>query len=142
VINGKRRIGKEKSENACVATAWFLTRILTRLAEIMLRRGKRRIPLADHSMVEAKAHVLYGRLTDFDLWYTTPPSMPRRSASTASRRPYASSISGFVSRRLQPSFLNSREASGTMDVRKKKVLAFYLRMDVTFKNLGGYVHFW
>lgn len=47
-----------------------------RLAEIMLRRGTRRILLADHTKVGAKAHVVYGRLTDFDIWYTTPSINP------------------------------------------------------------------
>jgi DeoR family transcriptional regulator of aga operon/DeoR family fructose operon transcriptional repressor len=47
-----------------------------RLAEIMLRRGSRRILLADHTKVGAKAHVVYGRLSDFDVWYTTPKINP------------------------------------------------------------------
>ena len=47
-----------------------------RLAEIMLRRGARRILLADGTKVGAKAHVIYGRLTDFDIWYTTPKISP------------------------------------------------------------------
>jgi len=47
-----------------------------RLAEIMLRRGARRILLADHTKVGAKAHVAYGCLSDFDIWYTTPRINP------------------------------------------------------------------
>ena len=47
-----------------------------RLAEVMLRRGERRILLADHTKVGAKAHVVYGRLSDFDVWYTTPKIDP------------------------------------------------------------------
>jgi DeoR/GlpR family transcriptional regulator of sugar metabolism len=47
-----------------------------RLAEIMLRRGGRRILLADHTKVGAKAHVVYGRLSDFDIWYTTAKINP------------------------------------------------------------------
>jgi len=47
-----------------------------RLAEIMLRRASRRILLADHTKVGAKAHVVYGRLADFDVWYTTPNLNP------------------------------------------------------------------
>ena len=43
-----------------------------RLAEIMMRRGGRLILLADHTKVGAKAHVVYGRLSNFDIWYTTP----------------------------------------------------------------------
>jgi len=42
-----------------------------RLAEIMMRRGGRRILLADHTKVGAKAHVVYARLSNFDMWYTT-----------------------------------------------------------------------
>ena len=49
---------------------------IARLAEVMLRRGARRILLADHTKVGAKAHVVYGRLTDFDIWYTTPKINP------------------------------------------------------------------
>ncbi len=47
-----------------------------RLAEIMLRRAPRRILLADHTKVGAKAHVVYARLSDFDVWYTTPTLNP------------------------------------------------------------------
>jgi len=47
-----------------------------RLAEIMVRRGRRRILLADHTKVGANAHVVYGRLSDFDAWYTTPKINP------------------------------------------------------------------
>jgi len=42
-----------------------------RLAEIIMRRGGRRILLADHTKVGAKAHVVYARLSNFDMWYTT-----------------------------------------------------------------------
>jgi len=38
----------------------------------MLRRGSRRILLADHTKVGANAHAVYGRLSDFAVWYTTP----------------------------------------------------------------------
>ncbi|HXX24714.1 MAG TPA: DeoR/GlpR family DNA-binding transcription regulator [Terriglobia bacterium] len=47
-----------------------------RLAEIMMRRGGRRILLADHTKVGAKAHVVYARLSNFDMWYTTPRINP------------------------------------------------------------------
>ena len=47
-----------------------------RLAEIMVRRGGRRILLADHTKVGAKSQVVYGRLSDFDIWYTTPKINP------------------------------------------------------------------
>ncbi len=45
---------------------------VARLAQVMLRRGNRRVLLADHTKVGARAHVAYGRLSDFDVWYTTP----------------------------------------------------------------------
>jgi len=45
---------------------------IARLTTIMLRRGSRRILLADHTKVGATAHVVYGRLSDFDVWYTAP----------------------------------------------------------------------
>jgi DeoR/GlpR family transcriptional regulator of sugar metabolism len=44
---------------------------ISRLTEIMLRRGSRRILLADHTKVGANAHAVYGRLSDFNVWYTT-----------------------------------------------------------------------
>ncbi len=51
-----------------------------RLAEVMLRRGARRILLADHTKVGATSHVIYASLTAFDAWYTTakiPPAQLR-----------------------------------------------------------------
>jgi len=47
-----------------------------RLAEVMLRRGERRILLADHTKVGANSHVVYATLTAFDAWYTTPKIPP------------------------------------------------------------------
>lgn len=47
-----------------------------RATEIMLRRGARRILLADHTKVGAQAHVVYARLSDFDMWFTTPNINP------------------------------------------------------------------
>jgi DeoR/GlpR family transcriptional regulator of sugar metabolism len=47
-----------------------------RLTEIMLRRGSRRILLADNTKVGANAHAVYARLSDFDVWYTTPNINP------------------------------------------------------------------
>jgi DeoR/GlpR family transcriptional regulator of sugar metabolism len=49
---------------------------VARLTEIMLRRGSRRILLADHTKVGAKGHFIYARLSDFDVWYTTPGISP------------------------------------------------------------------
>jgi DeoR/GlpR family transcriptional regulator of sugar metabolism len=42
-----------------------------RLTEVMLRRGKRRILLADHTKLNGNGHCVYARLSDFDIWYTT-----------------------------------------------------------------------
>jgi len=44
---------------------------ISRLTEIMLRRGTRRILLADHTKVGAHANAIYAQLSDFDVWYTT-----------------------------------------------------------------------
>jgi DeoR/GlpR family transcriptional regulator of sugar metabolism len=49
---------------------------ISRLTEIMLRRGTRRILLADHTKVGATGHAVYGQLSDFDVWYTTPEIKP------------------------------------------------------------------
>ena len=49
---------------------------VARATEIMLRRGTRRILLADHTKVGAQAHVVYARLSDFDMWFTTPNINP------------------------------------------------------------------
>jgi DeoR family transcriptional regulator of aga operon len=49
---------------------------LARLTEIMLRQAGRRILLADHTKVGAKAYNVYARLTDFDVWYTTEGISP------------------------------------------------------------------
>jgi len=49
---------------------------ISRLTEVMLRRGTRRILLADHTKVGANAHAVYARLSDFDVWYTTPGINP------------------------------------------------------------------
>ena len=42
-----------------------------RLTEVMLRRGKRRVLLADHTKLNANGHCVYARLSDFEIWYTT-----------------------------------------------------------------------
>jgi DeoR/GlpR family transcriptional regulator of sugar metabolism len=41
------------------------------LTQAMLRRGKRKILLADHTKVEAFGHAVYAKLSDLDVWYTT-----------------------------------------------------------------------
>lgn len=42
-----------------------------RTAQIMLRRAKRAILLADHTKVNGRGHVVYGALQNFDLWITS-----------------------------------------------------------------------
>jgi DeoR/GlpR family transcriptional regulator of sugar metabolism len=44
---------------------------VARLTQVMLRRANRRFLLADHTKVGAQATVVYGRLSDFDMWITT-----------------------------------------------------------------------
>jgi DeoR/GlpR family transcriptional regulator of sugar metabolism len=41
------------------------------LAKAMLRSGRRRILLCDHTKLDAKGYIAYGALQDFDLWITT-----------------------------------------------------------------------
>jgi len=48
----------------------------SRLTEVMLRRGTRRILLADHTKVGVNAHAVYARLSGFDVWYTTSGITP------------------------------------------------------------------
>jgi DeoR/GlpR family transcriptional regulator of sugar metabolism len=49
---------------------------VARLTEIMLRRGTRRLLLADDTKVGANGHAVYAALSDFDAWYTTPKISP------------------------------------------------------------------
>jgi DeoR/GlpR family transcriptional regulator of sugar metabolism len=54
---------------------WCLTQNTdqTRTAQIMLRRGRRKTLLVDHTKVgAATGRIRYGRLSDFDDWITTP----------------------------------------------------------------------
>ena len=46
------------------------------LTRAILRRGTRRILLADHTKVDAAGHFAYGTLADFTLWVTTPGIEP------------------------------------------------------------------
>ena len=41
------------------------------LAKAMLRSGRRKILLCDHTKLNAKGYIAYGVLQDFDLWITT-----------------------------------------------------------------------
>jgi DeoR/GlpR family transcriptional regulator of sugar metabolism len=43
-----------------------------RLTRSMLKRGKRKILLADHTKCRANSYVRFASLSDFDLWITTP----------------------------------------------------------------------
>jgi len=45
---------------------------LARIVEAMLRRGTRKILLADHTKAGARSYAIYATLADFDVWYTTP----------------------------------------------------------------------
>ena len=42
-----------------------------RTYQLILRQGERKILLADHTKVGASGHVVFGKLSDFDLWITT-----------------------------------------------------------------------
>ncbi len=42
-----------------------------RTYQIILRRGDRKILLADHTKLDTQGHVSFGKLDDFDLWITT-----------------------------------------------------------------------
>ncbi len=57
---------------------WCLVPTLSeaRLTQIMMRRGERRILLADHTKCESTSHAAYARLSDFDLWITTRGMSP------------------------------------------------------------------
>jgi DeoR family transcriptional regulator, fructose operon transcriptional repressor len=60
-----------------------------RLTQIMLRRGRRKVLMADHTKVGAVGHAVYTKLSELDIWYTTTgvdPGMLRRfSKQTAVR---------------------------------------------------------
>jgi DeoR family fructose operon transcriptional repressor len=56
------------ASGACLVT----TLAEARLTQVMLRRGKCKILLADHTKCQAESHATYARLSDFDLWITTP----------------------------------------------------------------------
>jgi DeoR/GlpR family transcriptional regulator of sugar metabolism len=42
------------------------------LAKAMLRSGRKKILMADHTKLNTQGYVAYGGLQDFDLWITTP----------------------------------------------------------------------
>lgn len=44
---------------------------VARTNQIILRRGRRKILLADHTKTRSTGNVIYGNLSDFDLWITT-----------------------------------------------------------------------
>ncbi len=52
---------------------------VARVTEVMLRRGRKRILLADHTKLKAGGSVAYASLEDFDAWITTP-GLPRETA--------------------------------------------------------------
>lgn len=51
------------------------------LTQAMLRRSRRRILLADHTKCAATGHFVFGTLSDFQLWITTPGIAPDRLAA-------------------------------------------------------------
>lgn len=53
-----------------------LSQDTARTAQCMLRRGRRRILLADHTKANAAGKAAFGRLGDFDMWITTPGMGP------------------------------------------------------------------
>jgi len=60
------------SEGQCMVT----TPEEAALTRAILRRGTRRILLADHTKVGGQGHFAYGTLSDFTLWVTTPGIEP------------------------------------------------------------------
>ncbi len=44
----------------------------SRLTALMLRSGREKILLADHTKVKAESHCVYAALSNFDTWITTP----------------------------------------------------------------------
>ena len=51
---------------------------VARTNQLLLRRGDRKILLADHGKIKISANVIYGKLDDFDLWITSPGIDPER----------------------------------------------------------------
>jgi DeoR/GlpR family transcriptional regulator of sugar metabolism len=47
-----------------------------RLTELMLRSGRKKILLADHTKVNADSNCVYAELSDFDVWITTDGITP------------------------------------------------------------------
>jgi hypothetical protein len=45
--------------------------VVARLTQLMLKRSRRRILLADHTKAGARSYAAYGNLREFDLWITT-----------------------------------------------------------------------
>jgi len=41
------------------------------LTELMLRQGRRKILLADHTKINAESNCVYANISDFDSWITT-----------------------------------------------------------------------
>lgn len=51
--------------------------VVARTAQMMLKRARIKVLLADHTKCGASAHAAYARLSDFDEWITTPGIAPR-----------------------------------------------------------------
>ena len=60
---------------------------IARLTQIMLRRGRRKVLMADHTKVGAVGHAVYAKLSELDVWYTTtgidPGTLRRLGKQTA-----------------------------------------------------------
>lgn len=54
---------------------------VARLTQLMLKRANRKFLLADHTKAGAHSYVIYGSLSDFDLWITTPGIGAKRLAA-------------------------------------------------------------
>ena len=55
------------SDGSCM----LRTEEAARTYQIILQRGKQKILLADHTKLDARGSVSFGKLSDFDLWITT-----------------------------------------------------------------------
>lgn len=49
----------------------------SRLTGLMLRAGRKKYLLADHTKLGAASHCVYASLSDFDAWFTTPGIAPK-----------------------------------------------------------------
>ncbi len=55
--------------------------VVGRLTQLMLKRSRRRVLLADHTKTGARSHASFGTLREFDLWITTVGMKSRQLAN-------------------------------------------------------------